>query len=90
MPIDENDFDFKEGPLRDILLVPDSISYDCFEEMPALTDAFMTTRGWDTLVVRKEYELLRKAMEEAVSQGCLAIVVTGQPGIGSYETFVHV
>jgi len=44
----------------------------------------------DVLVIRKEYEILEKELEKAVHNGCPSIVVTGQPGIGSYETLVHV
>jgi len=36
----------------------------------------------DVLVVREEYEMLRKALEDDIKQ---AIVVTGHPEIGSYE-----
>ena len=40
----------------------------------------------DVLVVREEYETLRQALE-GVYNGFSAIVVTGHPGIGSYESW---
>ena len=100
---DEDDLDLKDGPLRDILHIPASCQYDCFNEMQSFTDAFeaaATVRN--VLVVRKEYEILREALEEKEKEeeekkkrkeghrDQLSVVVTGQPGIGSYETLVHV
>ena len=87
-PVNENDLDFTEGPLRDILHIPASYEYICFTEMLSVIKAF--TAGpiiGNVLVVRKEYTKLREVLEK---DSRAAIVITGQPGIGSYETLVHV
>ena len=90
-PVNEGDLDFKEGPLRDILHIPASYSYDCFKEMQLFTDAFTVAPTLrNVLVARKEYQILRKALEQEAIKGSHGIVVTGQLGIGSYETLVHV
>ena len=101
-PVNEDDLDFKEGPLCDILRIPDEYTYDCFREMHAFTQVFASRAiVKNVLVVRKEYEILRKALEEMEAKkeeeqkrkkgpkDQLGVVVTGQPGIGSYETLVH-
>ena len=103
-PVNEDDLVFKDSALRDILRIPDEYTYDCFREMHAFTQAFAAPAAVkNVLVVRKEYEILRKALEEKEKkQGeeykkkkkghndQLGVVVTGQPGIGSYETLDHV
>ena len=90
-PVDEDNLDFTDGPLRDILHIPPSYEYDCFKEMQAFTDAFAAVPILkNSLVVREEYKILRKVLEEEVLKSCRGIVVTGHPGIGSYKTLVHV
>ena len=59
--------------------------------MQAFTKAFVAVPILKNfLVVREEYEILRKVLEEKVFKGYNGIVVTGQPGIGSHETSIHV
>ena len=103
-PVNEDDLVFKDSALRDILHIPDEYTYDCFREMDAFTQAFAAAAVVkDVLVVRKEYEILQKALEEKGKKqdeeykkkkkghkDQLSVVVTGQPGIGSYEILVHV
>ena len=91
-PVDEDDLDFNEGPLHDILHIPASHQYDCFKEIQSFTDAFEAAPiPRNVLVVPEEYEIHRKALEEEKGyKSPHGIVVTGQPGIGSYETLVYV
>ena len=77
--------DDADGPLTDILHIPTSFNYECFQEMRVLRDAFgEASVMMGGLVVREEYSILLQALEELTDEG--AIVVTGHPGIGPYET----
>ena len=78
--------DDADGPLTDILHVPTSFNYECFQEMQPLRDAFGRASVMDSgLVVREEYSVLLQALEGSYEH-IHAIVVTGQPGIGPYDT----
>ena len=62
--VNENDDDV-DGPLADILHVPKSFNYSCFKGMQVLRDVFGAASGMDgALVVREEYGILLKALEE--------------------------
>lgn len=83
--VNKNDDDV-DGPLADILHVPTTFNYSCFKEMQVLRDVFGAAAVMgNALVIREEYGILLKALEEHYYDED-AIVVTGQPGIGSYET----
>ena len=82
--VNENDDDV-DGPLADILHVPICFNYNCFKEMEVLRDvsgAACVMHG--ALVVHEEYGILLKVLEEVYN--LRSMVVTGHPGIGSYET----
>jgi hypothetical protein len=87
--IDEEDED-ETGPvdaLSDKLEVPSTFDYLYLEEIRSLKSALGANSGQeeeDFLVVREEYVLLRQALERLKKR---AIVVTGHPGIGSYESW---
>jgi hypothetical protein len=76
--------------LTDILDVPSHFNYRYFKEIQNLKIALGTNPGQgdieDVLVIREEYEKLRWALEDDL-KGLRSIVVTGHPGIGSYETW---
>ena len=79
-----SEHDDADGPLSDILHVPTSFNYECFDKMEVLRDAFGKASVMNCgLVVRGEYGILLKALEGDDESD---IVVTGQPGIGSYDT----
>ena len=69
----------------DILEVPSVFEYTCFTDIKRLKYGLgLRNAKDDALVVRGDYDILRKALEE----GCLKdkdCVVTGHHGIGSYE-----
>jgi len=76
--------DNAEGPLADILHVPPSFDYDCLKGMQVLEDVFGSNVVPSTLVIREEYKTLLEALVRDDRQR--AFVLTGHPGIGSYET----
>ncbi|KAF9012152.1 hypothetical protein BDZ89DRAFT_912053, partial [Hymenopellis radicata] len=60
--------------------IPDSLAYDCLQDVGKVTAALSMTMGFlDVLVVREEYDLVRKMLEKPDHK---AVVVTGHPGIG--------
>ena len=80
-----SEHDDADGPLSDILHVPTSFDYECFDKMEVLRDVFGTASVMDCgLVVREEYGILLKFLEGQLTWR--PVVVTGQPGIGSYDT----
>jgi hypothetical protein len=84
----DDDDDDEIRDLADKLDVPSHFNYRCFEEIQDLKLALCANLGQedieDVLVVREEYETLRQALEVDLKYEH-SIVVTGQPGIGSYE-----
>ena len=85
---DSVDNDEVDIALADKLRVPTHFEYRYFEEIRSLKSALGTSPGRDKeddLVVREEYEVLRQALENN-GEDERAIVVTGHPGIGSYQT----
>jgi hypothetical protein len=76
-----------DGPLLDILQVPPSFNYDCFEQMDVLRNVFGRSVLDRALVIREEYRKLFKALEEDYKDR--AIIVTGHPGIGLYEPYCN-
>jgi hypothetical protein len=81
-PVDDDAF-------ADTLDVPPNFKYRYLEEIRSLKSALGVNPGEDEedfLVVRHEYKMLRKGLEKE-SKFKRAIVVTGHPGIGSYETW---
>jgi hypothetical protein len=79
--VDDDDIDYG---LADKLEVPPHFDYRCFTEIRSLKRSLGARPGQDFedfLLVRKEYEMLREALE---SLKYSSIVVTGHPGIGSY------
>jgi hypothetical protein len=78
--------------LADKLEVPSTFDYWYFEEIRSLKSALGANSDQeeeDFLVVREEYELLRQALEGLALEGLKkrSFVVTGHPGIGSYESW---
>jgi hypothetical protein len=74
--------------LADKLAVPPNFNYWYFKEIQSVKSALgaQHNRGEeDVLVVREEYEMLRLALEDLNDDR--SIVVTGHPGIGSYESW---
>ena len=76
--------------LADKLRVPPDFHYRYFKEIQVLKSALGVNSGQedieDVLVVREEYKMLRQALEDDL-KSIRSIVVTGHPGIGSYETW---
>ena len=71
--------------LADKLDVPSDFNYRYFKEIQDLKSALGARPGQDdVLVVRKEYEMLRRTLEDDL-EAFRDIAVTGHPGIGSYE-----
>jgi hypothetical protein len=73
--------------LADKLVIPSEFNYRFFKEIRGLKVAVGANPGEavdDVLVVREEYETLRWALEGDLNYR--SIVVTGHPGIGSYES----
>ena len=69
----------------DILEVPSVFEYACFTDIKRLKYGLgLRNSKHDALVVRGDYDILRKALEEGwlKDKDC---VVTGHHGIGSYE-----
>jgi hypothetical protein len=88
-PVDDEDDDDVDGAFADKLKVPSEFEYRYLEEIRTLKSALGANPGEDEedfLVVRKEYEILREGLEDE-SKYNRAIVMTGHPGIGSYETW---
>jgi hypothetical protein len=88
-PVDDEDDDDVDGAFADKLKVPSEFEYRYLEEIRTLKSALGANPGEDEedfLVVRKEYEILREGLEDE-SKYERAIVMTGHPGIGSYETW---
>jgi hypothetical protein len=84
--VDDDDVD--DG-LADKLNVPPDFHYRYFKEIRGLKRALGATPRedlGDVLVVREEYETLRQALEGDLKSKH-SIVVTGHPGIGSYESW---
>jgi hypothetical protein len=72
------------GGIPDDLDIPDKFEYLCLQEMEAVAKTLdLGVAIIDTLVVRDEYELLRKTIETGYLQNVHAIVVMGHQGIGS-------
>jgi len=87
--VDDEDDDDVDGAFADKLKVPSEFEYRYLEEIRTLKSALGANPGEDEedfLVVRKEYEILREGLEDE-SKYNRAIVMTGHPGIGSYETW---
>ena len=75
------------GALADFLEVDAKFDYRYLEDIRSLQIVLGANPGdteKDFLVVRKEYEILRKALEEQ-SKSSRSILLTGHAGIGSYE-----
>ena len=73
--------------LADKLRFTADFHYRYFKEIQVLKSALRANPGQgNVLVVRKEYEMLRQALEDDL-KSIRSIVVTGHPGIGSYETW---
>ncbi|KAF8917531.1 hypothetical protein CPB85DRAFT_1214792 [Mucidula mucida] len=61
--------------------IPNALTYDCLEDIGKVTAALWMTPGFlDVLVVREEYDRVRKILESIEHK---AFVVTGHPGIGT-------
>ncbi len=61
--------------------IPNAFTYDCLEDIGKVTAALWMTPGFlDVLVVREEYDRVRKILESIEHK---AFVVTGHPGIGT-------
>lgn len=68
--------------LADIVDVPSCFKYRCFRQIHDLQAALgVKPLGDVVLVVRKEYNQLRKILEESPGHA----VVTGHPGVGPYQ-----
>jgi hypothetical protein len=75
--------------LADKLDVPPQFNYRYFKEILSLRRTLGANPGLDfedILVIREEYEKLCRALEDDL-EGFDSIVVTGHPGIGSYESW---
>jgi hypothetical protein len=84
--VDDDDVD---GALADKLNVPSHFKYRYLKEMRHVTMTVGTGSGMeedDVLIVREDYEMLRQALEDDVKY-YRSFVVTGHPGIGSYESW---
>jgi len=82
-------FNRVDSSLPDMSQVPSAsvFEYKCLTDIKKLRHNLGYSHAdSDALVVRRDYELLRKAMEEGHLKGIRAFVVTGHPGIGSYES----
>jgi hypothetical protein len=80
--VDDDD----EG-LADKLEVPLIFNYRYFKEIRSLKQALGAKPGQDyqdVLLVHDEYETLRQILEK---KRCSSFVLTGHPGIGSYESW---
>ncbi|KAI0722696.1 hypothetical protein C8Q76DRAFT_370586 [Earliella scabrosa] len=63
--------------------VEQALTYDCLKGMQAVMRLLCVSIGIkDCLIVRDDYPYLLKELEELVSDGTRAVVITGQPGIG--------
>ena len=72
-----------DGALADILLVPPKFTYRFFKGMREIKSVLGAGSDTDDiLVIREEYKTLLKVLETRKHRG---VVVTGHPGIGSYE-----
>jgi hypothetical protein len=86
--VDDDDDDVDHA-LADKLKVPPDFHYRFFKEIQGLKLALRADPGEDyedVLVSRGEYETLRQALEVDLKYK-RSIVVTGHPGIGSYESW---
>jgi hypothetical protein len=76
--------------LADKLEVPPLFHYRYFKEIQDLKSALGASPGQEdlegVLVIREEYEILRRALEDDLKV-FRDIAVTGHPGIGSYESW---
>jgi hypothetical protein len=78
--------------LTDKLHIPPTFTYRYFEEILDLRTALGANIGEKVtdavLVIREEYEILRKVLEK--DREHRSVAVTGHPGIGSYESLFRV
>jgi hypothetical protein len=84
----DDDDDVDDG-LADKLKVPPEFHYRYFKEIRGLKRALSAYTGQDIedfLVVRDEYDTLRRVLEDDLKYK-RSIVVTGHSGIGSYESW---
>lgn len=85
--IDDESGSIPHDPLTRKLYIPPIFRYKCFNQMRELKRALGSTTGTDdVLVVLNEYENLYQALEGDYKDAT-AIVVTGHPGIGSYQSW---
>lgn len=81
---DNNGDDDGNNPLSDLLKVPLSFHYDRYHDIQELTSIFgKNSKMGNILVVQKEYTKIY----EALNKDDRNIIVTGQAGIGSYESW---
>jgi hypothetical protein len=76
--------------IADKLVVPPKFNYRYFKGVQSLKRALGADSGQiieDILVIRDEYEMLRQVLENHPKSQTKSIVVTGHPGIGSYESW---
>ena len=68
--------------------IPEQLDYICLEGMQDVAQALrLPTSVEDILLVRREYVILRDAISRmTLRRQTTGIVVTGQPGIGSYRS----
>jgi hypothetical protein len=85
------DLDQDNRPVKDIygggfpIEIPDQLEYVCLDKILEVTRALKwISRARDVLVIRSEYEMLRRAIENIPPRetGAQGVVVTGQPGTG--------
>ena len=68
--------------------VEQTLTYDCLKGMQAVMRLLCVSIGIkDCLIVREDYTYLLKELEELASDGTRAVVITGQPGIGTSHRF---
>ena len=73
--------------IADKLKVPDQFTYQYFKGIKLLKKHLHVDPGQeDVLVIREEYKVLRQALEDDLND-VKSVVVTGHPGIGSYESW---
>jgi len=64
-----------------------AFQYKCLTNIVQLKECLGLTGAKDeVLVVLRDYELLREAMQRGISIGTRGFVLTGHPGIGSYDS----
>lgn len=65
--------------------VDDHFDYTCLENLKTLILPFALMAIKDVLIIRPEYVLLRKTLDQHEQQHTRAFVVTGHPGIGLHN-----